>query len=203
MAEQRTRGQAGQLREEGRRHRRLRLPRPARRGRARRPSPATREVSRRGHRAGPARRRRRRSRRPAPAPRSSWSSTAPRSTPRPAARSPTPASSGSPSGALVEVVDVQKPVPGLIVHRGVVREGEVTVGDQALGRGRRLAPAVDLARPHRDPPAAPGAAQGARRDGDPGRLVQRARPAALRLRLAHGRAGRPSSATSRTRSTPS
>jgi alanyl-tRNA synthetase len=37
------------------------------------------------------------------------------------------------NGALVEVVDVQKPVPGLIVHRGVVREGEVTVGDQALG----------------------------------------------------------------------
>jgi alanyl-tRNA synthetase len=36
------------------------------------------------------------------------------------------------NGALVEVVDVQKPVPGLIVHRGVVREGEVTVGDQVL-----------------------------------------------------------------------
>ncbi|BEP16074.1 alanine--tRNA ligase [Acidothermaceae bacterium B102] len=43
------------------------------------------------------------------------------------------------SGALVEVVDVQKPVPGLIVHRGVVREGEVTLGDQGLAE-------VDVAR---------------------------------------------------------
>ncbi|MDX6254341.1 MAG: alanyl-tRNA synthetase [Frankiales bacterium] len=36
------------------------------------------------------------------------------------------------SGAVVEVLDVQRPVPGLVVHRGVVRKGEVTVGDQAL-----------------------------------------------------------------------
>ena len=36
------------------------------------------------------------------------------------------------SGALVEVLDVQRPVPGLVVHRGVVRQGEVVVGDQAL-----------------------------------------------------------------------
>jgi alanyl-tRNA synthetase len=34
-------------------------------------------------------------------------------------------------GALVEVVDVQKPVGDLIVHRAVVREGELVVGEQA------------------------------------------------------------------------
>ncbi len=43
------------------------------------------------------------------------------------------------SGALVEVLDVQKPVPGLVVHRGVVRQGQVVVGDQALAE-------VDVAR---------------------------------------------------------
>jgi alanyl-tRNA synthetase len=37
------------------------------------------------------------------------------------------------SGAVVEVLDVQKPVPGLIVHRGRVVSGEVAVGDSALG----------------------------------------------------------------------
>ncbi len=35
------------------------------------------------------------------------------------------------SGALVEVLDVQKPVGDLIVHRAVVRDGEVTVGQPA------------------------------------------------------------------------
>ncbi len=35
------------------------------------------------------------------------------------------------NGALVEVVDVQKPVGDLIVHRAVVRAGEVTVGKPA------------------------------------------------------------------------
>ena len=51
-------------------------------------------------------------------------------------------------------------------------------------RGRRRAPQGDLARPHRDPPGPPGAPRGARRDGDPGRLVERARPVPVRLRLA-------------------
>ncbi len=37
------------------------------------------------------------------------------------------------SGAVVEVLDVQKPVPGLIVHRGRVVSGEVAVGESALG----------------------------------------------------------------------
>ena len=35
------------------------------------------------------------------------------------------------NGALVEVLDVQKPVGDLIVHRAVVRDGEVTVGQGA------------------------------------------------------------------------
>jgi alanyl-tRNA synthetase len=35
------------------------------------------------------------------------------------------------AGGLVEVRDVQAPVPGLIVHRGVVRTGEVVVGAAA------------------------------------------------------------------------
>ncbi|GAA1279501.1 alanine--tRNA ligase [Planotetraspora silvatica] len=34
-------------------------------------------------------------------------------------------------GAEVEIVDVQTPVAGLIVHRGKVRHGEIRVGDQA------------------------------------------------------------------------
>ncbi|HET7304176.1 MAG TPA: alanine--tRNA ligase [Segeticoccus sp.] len=42
-------------------------------------------------------------------------------------------------GAVVEVRDVQKPISGLIVHRAVVRSGEVTVGQQAHA-------AVDIAR---------------------------------------------------------
>jgi alanyl-tRNA synthetase len=43
------------------------------------------------------------------------------------------------SGALVEVLDVQKPVGNLIVHRAVVRDGEVTAGQHAEA-------VVDLAR---------------------------------------------------------
>ncbi len=35
-------------------------------------------------------------------------------------------------GAVVEVLDVQTPVPGLVVHRGRVTSGEVTVGETVL-----------------------------------------------------------------------
>ena len=35
------------------------------------------------------------------------------------------------NGALVEVTDVQKPIPGLIVHRGRLLEGEAVVGETA------------------------------------------------------------------------
>ncbi|MGW6061349.1 alanine--tRNA ligase [Streptomyces sp. NPDC055189] len=34
------------------------------------------------------------------------------------------------NGAVVEIRDVQKPVPGVHVHKGVVQVGEITVGDQ-------------------------------------------------------------------------
>ncbi len=42
------------------------------------------------------------------------------------------AGSGAGAGAEVEVRDVQSPVPGLIVHRGRVTAGEITVGSPAL-----------------------------------------------------------------------
>ncbi len=38
------------------------------------------------------------------------------------------------NGAIIEVRDVQSPVPGLIVHRGVVRSGEAIAGAMAIGR---------------------------------------------------------------------
>ena len=38
------------------------------------------------------------------------------------------AGSGAGSGARIEITDVQAPVPGLIVHRGVVTDGEIVVG---------------------------------------------------------------------------
>jgi len=38
------------------------------------------------------------------------------------------------SGAVVEVRDVQQPVPGVYVHKGVVQVGEVTVGAGALAQ---------------------------------------------------------------------
>ena len=36
-------------------------------------------------------------------------------------------------GAVVEVYDVQTPVPGLFIHRGTVASGEVVAGDEAVG----------------------------------------------------------------------
>ena len=77
---------------------------------------------------------------------------------------------------------MQAPLPGLIVHRGAgAVAARSTVGDAARRRGRRRAPAGDLPRAHRDPPGAQGVPRGARRDGDPGGLGERARPVPLRL----------------------
>ncbi|HYK30990.1 MAG TPA: alanine--tRNA ligase [Streptosporangiaceae bacterium] len=42
------------------------------------------------------------------------------------------AGSGGSDGASIEILDVQAPVPGLIVHRCRVTAGEITVGDQVL-----------------------------------------------------------------------
>jgi alanyl-tRNA synthetase len=38
----------------------------------------------------------------------------------------------SSNGALIEIEDVQTPIPGLFVHRGMVREGEVVQGEAVL-----------------------------------------------------------------------
>ncbi len=38
------------------------------------------------------------------------------------------------AGLSVDVVDVQKPVPGLIVHRGIVTDGEVGVGSEVVAQ---------------------------------------------------------------------
>ena len=51
-------------------------------------------------------------------------STGPRSTPSRAARSPTPARSSS-TAASLEVIDVQRPIKGLVVHQVRVVEGEL------------------------------------------------------------------------------
>jgi alanyl-tRNA synthetase len=40
----------------------------------------------------------------------------------------------SSDGTVFEVYDVQSPVPGLFVHRGQVREGEITQGDSVVAR---------------------------------------------------------------------
>ena len=37
-------------------------------------------------------------------------------------------------GTIFEVYDVQSPVPGLFIHRGQVREGEIAQGDSAIAR---------------------------------------------------------------------
>ena len=67
-------------------------------------------------------------------------------------------------GYVVDVADVQSPVSGLIVHRGTVREGEITVGAGAhaevdtarrRSRGRTPPPASSTpgcARPSATPP---------------------------------------------------
>ena len=105
------------------------------------------------------------------------------------------------SGAVVDVRDVQTPIPGLTVHRGQVVSGEVVVGDTAVCRGRRRAPPGDQPRSHGDPPRAQGVPHDARRDRDPGRLGERAGAVPLRLLLAHRGAARPCCATWSRRST--
>ena len=88
------------------------------------------------------------------------------------------------TGAEVAVHDVQTPVPGVIVHRGTVTRGEVTRRRRRHRRGRRGPAPRDQPGAHRHPPGAQGVPAGARRDGDPGRLGERARPVPVRLRLA-------------------
>ena len=76
-------------------------------------------------------------------------------------------------------------------HRVRGRRGRVSrEGDEVVARDRRRAPRRDPPQPHRHPPAALGAARGARTAREAGGLARRARPAALRLQpLRGGHAG--------------
>ena len=132
----------------------------------------------------PERRRRRRS--------SSCSSTARRSTPSRVARSATPARS-SPTPGAAEVLDTTFALPNLRRHTARIVEGELIAGQTATA-------AIDVERrdaiapqPHRNAPAALGAAARARRARQAGRVVRRPRSAAVRLlalRVGHRRTDR-------------
>ena len=83
---------------------------------------------------------------------------------------------------VVDVEDVQKPIQGLFVHRGTVREGEVVVDDTvhaAIDTGRRLRVPLALG----DPPHPLCAAEHPRPVRRPGRVGEPAGTAALRLHL--------------------
>ena len=105
------------------------------------------------------------------------------------------------AGGEVEVRDVQAPVPGLIVHRGVVTTGEVVVGAGRRGGDRHRAAPGHLPVPHGHPHGAPGVPRRAGRVGGPGRVGELARAAAVRLHRGRGGAARRCCATWRTRST--
>ena len=91
------------------------------------------------------------------------------------------------TGAVIEVRDVQQPVPGVSVHKGSVQVGEVTVGASAYAAIDITPPPRHRPRPQRHPPHPPGAARRPRPDGRPGRFGELARPLPLRLRLARRR----------------
>ena len=93
------------------------------------------------------------------------------------------------NGARVQVLDVQSPITGLIVHQaqGALRRGHRR--GRRPGAGRRRAAPVDQPRAHRDPHGAQGVPRGARRHRDPGRVGERAGPVPVRL-LRHRRGAR-------------
>ena len=107
-----------------------------------------------------------------------------RSISKPAARCPTPGASSTTAGCASATVD------GLVAHRA----GHAARASRARRRRRRSrprhrhrrsrrgGPRRDAAQPHRDAPAARGAARGARRAREAGGLAGRARSPALRLR---------------------
>ena len=182
MDEQRARAKADANGPQDRARRRGRVPRGARRGRRHRvprlhrPDRASRGSSGWSSTGSACRRPAR-----APPSRSCW--TAPRSTPRAAASRPTPASSSA-TVSPWRSTTCSRRSPGLVVHRGLVTDGEATV-DAAVpaevDTGRR-ARGVALALRH-----APGARRHAQAPGRrrrAGRLAERARPAAVRLHLA-------------------
>ncbi len=134
-------------------------------------------------------------------------STGPRSTPRAAAssrrrRDPRGQRRRRHAGGEVEVLDVQVPLPGLIVHRGMVtlRRGR--------GRARPRTREIDverrraISRSHTATHLVHRAMRGrARRVGRAGRVGERARPAAVRLHRRRAPSRGPCCARWRTRST--
>ena len=92
-----------------------------------------------------------------------------------------------------EVLDTTFALPGLRRHTARVTSGTVAAGQTATASDRRRSAQRDPPEPHRHARAALGAAQGARRARQAGRLVGRPRPAAVRLlalRGGHRRADR-------------
>ena len=77
---------------------------------------------------------------------------------------------------MVEVHDVQTPIPGLIVHRGQVASGEVTVGDAVVAEVDVEPAPRDQPGAHRHPPGAQGvpARRSARPRPRPARRTRRA-----------------------------
>ena len=136
-------------------------------------------VERARHRPG----RRAWSKRPRRARSSRWCWKGPRSTPSPAVRTPTPGLITG-DGVSLEVLDVQRPVKGLIVHKVKVASGALVTGADVLAAVDGRVAARRLPGPLRHPRDARGAAAGARPDRAAERLVQQARLPAARLRLA-------------------
>ena len=87
---------------------------------------------------------------------------------------------GEDAELVFKVEDTQKPVGGLIVHRGKLHGASEGRRRGDGGRRRRPAGPHD-AQPHRHALAPPGAPQRRRRPGPPGRLARHARLPAVRL----------------------
>ena len=85
-------------------------------------------------------------------------------------------------GGELEIFDVQRPVPDLIVHRAKVLRGELRAGAAGARGGGPRPPPRDQPLAHRHPPGASRVPRRAGGVGDPGRLGERARPAAVRFR---------------------
>ena len=79
----------------------------------------------------------------------------------------------------VQVEDTQSPVAGLIVHRGVVSDGDIALGDAVTARVEAERRPGRIPQPQRDASAARGPAFGAGAARAAGRFPVRSRPAAF------------------------